>query len=184
MKKNIYLVGFMGTGKSTIGKELARVMGRKFLDMDVMLEKRFGKTINEIFNEKGEDFFRVEEKKLAFELAETHNQVIATGGGTIIIDEVREIFSKTGILICLFADKNNLISRLQRTDKRPMLKGDSLENKIETLMEERREIYEKVPLRVNTTNLSPKEAANKIADLLTKMKRIHDQLHNQYIIIS
>jgi shikimate kinase len=181
--RNIYIVGFMGTGKSTIGKELAQEMGRKFLDMDVVLEKRFGKSINEIFNEKGEDFFREEEKKLAFELADTYNQVIATGGGTITIEGVKELFSRTGILICLFADKSNLISRLQRTDKRPMLKGDSLETRIDALMDERREIYEKIPFRVNTTNLSPKEAAKKIVNLFGLRQRALDQLQNQYIII-
>jgi shikimate kinase len=184
MKKNIYIVGFMGTGKSTIGKELARLLGRRFLDMDAMLEKSLGMTINEIFEREGEEFFRAEEKKLAFELIKTNNQVISTGGGTINDEDVREAFSKNGIMICLFADRDNLISRLQRTDKRPLLKGDSLEKRVNKLMNERMEIYDKIPLRVNTTNLSPKEAAAKIVDLFKIRQKILDQLQNQYIIIS
>lgn len=184
MKKNIYLVGFMGTGKSTIGKELARLIGRKFIDMDEMIEKRLGMSINEIFEKKGETFFREEEKKLAVELSDTNNRIIATGGGTINDKETRELFSQTGILICLIADKGNLVTRLKRTDKRPMLRGEKMEEKVSDLLDERKEIYEKIPLKVNTTNLSPKEAAIKIVNLFKVRQKILDQLQNQYIVIS
>jgi len=183
-KQNIYLVGFMGTGKSTIGKELAQRLGRKFLDMDQVLEKRLGMTISEIFEKKGQAFFRAEEKKLAFELVQTGNQVISTGGGTIADEDVKEAFRRSGLLICLFADKDNLISRLQRTDKRPLLKGESIEKRVETLLAERKELYDKIPFKVNTTNLSPKEAAAKIVNLLRILKTKLDQIHDQYIIIS
>ncbi len=184
MKKNYYLVGFMGTGKSTIGKELATRLGRKFLDMDQLLEKRLGMTVSEIFEKRGQEFFRAEEKKLAFELVQTSNHVIATGGGAIADEDVKAALQRSGILICLFADKDNLISRLQRTDKRPLLKGESIEKKVEMLLEDRKAIYDKIPLRVNTTNLSPKEAADKIVNLIKVMKKKLDQLHDQYIIIS
>jgi shikimate kinase len=182
MKKNIFIVGFMGTGKSTIGRELARLLGRQFLDMDVMVEKRFGMSVNQIFSEKGEEFFRQEEKKLAFELSLTNNKVIATGGGTIMDEDVRATFAQKGILICLFTDKHHLITRLTRTDKRPLLKGD-VENKVDRLLEERREIYDSIPLKVNTTNLSPKEAARKIVDLFHARQKVLDQLRDQYITI-
>ncbi|MDQ7822418.1 MAG: shikimate kinase [Candidatus Eremiobacteraeota bacterium] len=184
MQKNIYLVGFMGTGKSTIGKELARLTGRKFIDMDLMLEKRLGMTIGEVFEAKGELFFRAEEKKLAFELAETHNRVIATGGGTILDEDIKATFASHGIMICLITDRGNLISRLNRTDKRPLLKGEALEERVARLMEERKDIYDKIPLKVDTTNLSPKEAAEKIVNLFKIRQKILDQLQNQYIIIS
>jgi len=183
-KQNIYLVGFMGTGKSTIGKELARLLGRKFLDMDLVIERRLGMTVSEIFEKRGQEFFREEEKKLAFELVQAGNQVISTGGGTIANEDIKAAFKRSGLLICLFAEKNNLISRLQRTDKRPLLKGESIEKRVETLLEERKELYDKIPFRVNTTNLSPKEAAVKIVNLLKILKTKLDQIHDQYIIIS
>lgn len=182
-RMNIYIVGFMGTGKSTVGKELARNMGRKFLDMDQLIESRIGKSIPEIFSERGEAYFRQEEKKLAYEIAMTNNKVVATGGGTILDEDVRALFSDNGILICLFTSSENLISRLSRTDKRPLLRDD-LENKVKRLIEERKEIYDRIPLKVDTTNLSPKEAANKIVDLFRLRQKALDQLRDQYITIS
>src|SRR5437879_3997154 len=108
----------MGTGKSTIGKELAKLLGRKFIDVDDAVERKFGMTVNEIFAQKGEEFFRDEEKKLALELSESHNRVVATGGGTILDSDVRAAFGRTGLMICLFTNKDELVKRLERTSKR------------------------------------------------------------------
>jgi shikimate kinase len=186
MKKNIYLAGFMGTGKSTVGRELARLMGKKFIDMDALLEERLGMSINEIFDTQGEEFFRDKELELAQELSQTKNRVVATGGGTILIDEIRDIFSDSGLIICLIADKEQLISRLRRTDKRPLLRGDpeKIAQKVERLLEDRKNIYFKIPIRVDTTNLTPQEAARKIIETLKMRIRILDKLHNQYILIT
>ena len=184
LKRNVYLAGFMGTGKSTIGKELAKLLGRKFIDVDDAMEKRFGMTVNEIFASHGEEFFRVEEKKLALELAESHNRVVATGGGTILDPDVREAFHNTGLMICLFTTKDELVKRLERTSKRPLLKGSSVQERVEELMRQREEIYAKISIRVNTTNLTPQEAARKIVDLLRTRQRILDKLQSQYIVIS
>ncbi|MHB2019269.1 MAG: shikimate kinase [Candidatus Xenobia bacterium] len=184
MKRNIYLAGFMGTGKSTIGKELARLLGRKFIDTDIALEQKFSMTVNEIFATHGEDFFRDEEKKLALDLAATNNKVVATGGGTILEPEVREAFARTGLMICLFTNREELVKRLERTSKRPLLKGSSVEERVEELMRQRAEVYEKIGIRINTTDLTPQEAARKIQDLLKTRQRILDQLQSQYIIIT
>ncbi len=175
----------MGTGKSTIGRELARLLGRKFIDVDQALEQKFGLSVNDIFAQHGEEFFRVEERKLALELAETHNRVIATGGGTILDPDVRRAFTTQGLMICLFTQRDELVKRLERTSKRPLLKGAPvLEERVEQIMRERAAIYEKIPIRVNTTNLTPTEAARKIIDLLKTRQRILDQLQNQYIVIT
>jgi shikimate kinase len=186
IKRNIFLAGFMGTGKSTIGRELARFMGRKFVDMDQLLEARLGKTINEIFDDHGEDFFREKELELAKELVQQQNRVVATGGGTILNDEIRNLFADNGLIICLVADKDQLIQRLKRTDKRPLLRGDREEiaEKVERLLEDRQNVYFRIPIRVDTTNLTPQEAARKIIDTLNMKIRILDQLHDQYIFIS
>lgn len=184
MKKNIYLVGFMGTGKSTIGRELAKIMGRQFLDMDHLMEKRFSMTVNQIYDTRGETFFREEEKKLAFELIELRNKVISTGGGTLLDDEVRQAFRQNGIMICLTADYNELVERLSRTDKRPNLRGENIQEKITRLLLERRDIFDQIPIKINTTNNTPKETAGKIIQLFKIRQNVLDKLQNGYLDIS
>ena len=162
-RNNLYLVGFMGTGKTTIGRELAKAMGRKFLDTDHVLEKRFGKSVNEIFAEDGEAAFREAEQALSLELAETENKVIGTGGGTIMDPVSLEAFEKSGLLLRLY------IGRLKRTSKRPLLAGETeeeVEAKIKKLLAEREEVYGKINLRLETTDLTPMIAAKKVHEFL------------------
>jgi shikimate kinase len=175
----------MGTGKSTVGRELARSLGRKFIDMDLMMESKLGKTINEAFDEYGEEFLKEQEILLAKELSQQSNRVVATGGNTILIDEVRQLFSETGLIICLVVDKEELVTRLKRTDKRPLLRGnkDELAEKVERLLEDRKNTYFQIPIRIDATNLTPPEAAKKIIDLLNMKIRILDKLHDQYFLI-
>lgn len=186
IKRNIYLTGFMGTGKSTIGRELARFLGKKFVDMDYMIEKREGMAVSGIFEKHGEEYFRKLEKEVAVDLSEQTGRVVATGGGTFLNKEIRELFFKTGLVICLFTEKEQLIKRLKRTEKRPLLKGDksAVADKVEKLLDERKEVYSKFSIRVNTTNLTPQEVAKKILDTLKTYRKILDKLHDQYIVIS
>lgn len=182
--RNIYLVGFMGTGKTTIGRELSRAMGRKFMDVDLELERRLGLSVNEIFATHGEEFFRLREKELAMELAGTTGKVVATGGGTIVDPEIYEAFDNSGLLLCLYTRKEDLVSRLQRTDKRPLLSSPSpsgVAQKVDQLMEERREVYARVKLRMDTTNLTPMIAARKIHDLLKNRPILLDNGTDQVV---
>lgn len=168
-RNNLYLVGFMGTGKTTIGRELAKVMGRKFLDTDHVLEKRFGKTVNEIFSDEGEEAFRKAERELSVELSQTENKVIGTGGGTIMDPVSLEAFQNSGLLLRLYTRQTNLIGRLKRTSKRPLLKGETpeeVEAKIKKLLAEREQVYDKISLRLETTDLTPLIAARKVHDFL------------------
>lgn len=183
-RQNIYLAGFMGTGKSTVGRELARLMGRAFVDTDIALEKELGMSVNEIFAKKGEMYFREKEKALAIELSAKHNRIVATGGGTLLDPDVRRAFTTTGLIICLFTQREQLVQRLERTDKRPLLKGESVAKKVDDLLMKRKEIYDSISIRVDTTHLTPQEAARKIHDLLTIRQRILDHLQSQYIVIS
>lgn len=181
MRKNIYLVGFMGTGKSTIGRELAKVTGRAFIDMDHEIEKRLDMTVNKIFETFGEDFFRNKEKELAFELIEKSNYVVSTGGGTIMNEEIYDAFRRSGLMICLTTDKNELLERLARTSKRPQLQSDSLENKVEELLRERSIVFDSVPIKVNTSNRTPMEIVGKLVKLFkirnsVLEKLMHDSL--------
>ena len=183
-RHNIYLAGFMGTGKSTVGRELARLMGRKFVDTDHAIEQRVGLSVSDIFAQHGEAFFRECEKELAIELAGTMNRIVATGGGTLLDPEVRRVFSATGLIICLFTQREQLVQRLERTDKRPTLRGDSVARKVDDLLAKRKAVYDTISIRVDTTHLTPTEAARKIHDLLKIRQRILDHLQSQYIVIS
>ena len=168
-RNNLYLVGFMGTGKTTIGRELSKVMGRKFLDTDQVLEKRFGKSVNDIFAEDGEETFRKAERELAVELSQTENKVIGTGGGTIMDPISLQAFQGSGLLLRLYTRETNLIGRLKRTSKRPLLAGETpeeVEKKIRKLLAEREVIYGKINLRLETTDLTPLTAARKVHDFL------------------
>lgn len=183
-RHNIYLAGFMGTGKTTVGRELARLMGRKFVDLDEELVRREGMSIHEIFEEKGEDYFRVREREVALEIAETDNRVVATGGGTLLDPEVFRAFESSGVMICLYTRREVLISRLARSDKRPLLKDGDVPEKVDSLLEQRRHLYDRIRIRVDTTILSPMEAARKIHDLLEKYRKALDLLQGQYIELS
>ena len=176
----------MGTGKSTVGRELARYLGKKFVDMDDYIQKESGMSVSEIFAAYGEDYFREKELEAAKILSAQSGRIIATGGGTMLNHDIRELFMDTGLMICLFTDKDELVERLKRTDKRPLLKSETGEigEKVDKLLEERRNIYQCSAIRVNTTNLTPQEAARKIIDTLKTYQRILDKLHDQYILIS
>ncbi len=180
-KRNIYLAGFMGTGKSTIGKELARVLGRKFIDIDSELELRHGCSVEQMFARYGESWFRERERELCLEIAQTVNRVVATGGGTLLNDEVFEAFQSSGLLMCLYAQRDCLIERLSRTDRRPLLNEGDIEEKVDTLLAQRQALYDKIRIHVDTTNLTPMETARKIADLLNVRQKILDKLMDQYI---
>lgn len=184
MKKNIYLVGFMGAGKSTIGKQLAKETGRKFIDTDREIEKKFSMSINAIFEKEGEAFFRAEEKKLAFSIAEKSNMIVSAGGGTINDDEIFEKFRSSGIMICLYAGKSELISRLKRTNKRPVLKGGNIEDKVSSLLEERNRIFRKIPIRIDTTDKTPREVVKKLIDLFKIRESVLFKIQGQEIDIS
>jgi shikimate kinase len=173
-RKNVYLVGFMGTGKTTIGKELARLMGRKFIDIDQEIERRQGQTVAEIFAQQGESAFRGSEEQVALELAQASNRVVATGGGTILNPRIFEAFDGSGFLICLYTQQEDLVDRLQRTDKRPLLQGqseDEVRARVELLLEERKAVYDKVNLRLDTTHLTPLTAARKIHEAVSVRQR-------------
>lgn len=182
-KHNIYLVGFMGTGKSTIGRELARVMGRKCIDVDQELEKIHGCTVSEMFTNYGEEWFREKEYQLCKELSESTNKVVATGGGTLFNGDIFELFKSSGLLICLYTEKDRLIERLERANplKRPLLQNTDIPQKVDSLLEKRQWLYDKIKIRIDTTNYTPMETARKIAELLKKRQLILNRLMDQYI---
>ena len=160
--QNIILTGFMGTGKSTVGRVLARRMDRIFFDMDSAIEHRTGLTIPRIFATYSEPFFRAIERGLSHELAMQTNLVIATGGGALLDDESYQALAKTGFIVCFTATEDVIEARLRQSDERP-LAGQWRE-----LLEERRSQYAKIPYQIVTDDKSPDEIAEEVIGLWQK----------------
>jgi shikimate kinase len=153
-RQNIVLVGFMGTGKTSVGKAVAAQLGSTFVDMDDILEQRAGKPISRVFAEDGEPYFRARESELVKELAAQSGLVIATGGGIVLDPENVRIFAESGLVVCLWATPEEILRRVAHETHRPLLaSGDKME-RIATLLAKRRPLYEAIPCRVDTTQLS------------------------------
>ncbi len=163
--RNIVLVGFMGTGKTTVGKMIAEKTGMPLLDMDSLIVERAGKSINEIFAEDGEPHFRVLERELVQELAAQEGQIISTGGGIVLNPENIADFEKNGLVVCLLANSETVLDRVRHDSARPLLAGDK-EAKIVELLESRKPLYEAIAHKIDTNGRpSPEPTAQEIIDL-------------------
>ncbi|MGD9330299.1 MAG: shikimate kinase [Desulfobacterales bacterium] len=142
-ERNIILTGFMGTGKTTVGRRLAKRLGYAFVDTDALIEARCAMAVHEIFRERGEAFFRGMEATLARELATAVQQVIATGGRLMLDDRNAAVLSPTGPVFCLWATPEEVLARVARDTValRPLLSGPAPEDRIRALFEERRRGY-------------------------------------------
>ncbi len=170
MSDNVILVGFMGAGKSSVGRILARRLGRCFVETDEMITASEGRPIPEIFAEKGEAHFRALEDRVVRLLALKQGDVIATGGG-LPCDEGRlEALRATGTIVWLAGDFAALYERALRGGDRPMLQGKTREQ-IEALYEGRRPFYSRADLSVETTGLNPDQVAARVAAALAARQR-------------
>jgi len=168
MKSNIIVTGFMGTGKSVVAKELARKLKMEYIDTDQVIEGRQGLTIADIFAGHGENIFREQENKLVKELSQKENTVVATGGGTLLSSYNARILGQTGEIVCLYADSQTIHNRVKRKNNRPLLKGKNVLSEINRLLEERKKAYNNFTIKIDTTNLSVQEVADKIITLLKR----------------
>lgn len=140
--KNLILIGFMGAGKTTIGKILAKEKGMVFVDTDERIEAEQGKCIPDIFAEYGEAYFRDLETDLLRRMQEdTSGAVISVGGGMPVREENRELLRKLGCVIYLCASKETILSRVRNDGSRPLLNGDDLEERVTQLMKARESLY-------------------------------------------
>ena len=162
--RNIVITGFMGTGKTTIGRRLAAVLGRPFYDLDDLIQQQFGKTIPEVFAEEGEAAFRVAEAQLCARLAEERGIVLSTGGGALVSAQNRHALESSGVLICLTAAVNEILDRLDALHDRPLLPGtrDERAARIRELLDERRPAYGAIPHHVDTTGRTPEEIVDDV----------------------
>ena len=169
--RNIVLLGFMGTGKSTVAQILAQRLGRSVLEMDATLEQRAGKPISAIFAEEGEPHFRQMERALVQELAAQHGLVVSCGGGVVLNpDNVRDL-SATGLVVCLTATPEVILQRVAAATHRPLLEGGEKTKKIIELLTKRQPLYNAVPHRIDTACRTPAEIADLILTLFRQPTR-------------
>lgn len=138
---NIILCGFMGCGKSTIGRILSKRAGLEFVDMDLYIQDKAGMTVSEIFEKYGEERFREMETEACRELAERENLVIAAGGGTLAFQRNIDILKSSGRIIFIDVSYENLCIRLRRDTRRPLLQVENRDERIKELLEKRLPIY-------------------------------------------
>lgn len=162
MASNIYLVGFMGTGKTAVGREVARQLKLRFVDMDSIIEEREKKAISRIFEEDGEPYFRKIEKQVLKKISAEADSVISCGGGVVLDKENIRIMKQTGAVICLSARPGVIIARTRRYEHRPLLNVDNPEKKIKELLELRAPFYAQSDHTIDTSDLSVAEAVKRI----------------------
>ncbi len=174
MKNIIYLAGFMGSGKSTVGPILANTLGWIFFDLDRVIEEKTGKKIREIFEQDGEEYFRKLETETLKEVSVNNNVIISLGGGTIASDENIEILKNTGTLVYLKMSEEAAYERLKHKRDRPALKNTSedfskeqLMNTINELMKTRAKYYEQADFTIDTDKLSVGRTVDKIVKLFS-----------------
>ena len=157
---NIYLIGMMGSGKSTVGKTLSEKMHKPFIDLDSEIEKGTGKNISEIFDIDGEEQFRKMETK---QLKQYSESIVACGGGIVLKDENREFINENGIAILLLATMGELTQRLSNSGNRPLLSYDNTEEALTKLWMERQIDYlETANFTIETDGKNPEELTEEI----------------------
>lgn len=165
--RNIFLVGPMGAGKSTIGRALAKELKLDFFDSDEVIEQRAGADISWIFDIEGEEGFRQREIKVIDELTQKNNIVLATGGGVIISPENRSVLAARGTVIYLKTSLEQQYERTKRDTRRPLLQTDNLTLRLEELRDERQPFYEDLSdVSFETDKLTVKAVANNIIKYL------------------
>ena len=164
----------MAVGKSAIGRTLAKKLRRRFVDLDRVIERAEGSKVREIFEHKGEAYFRQLEKQALATVLEANNQVIATGGGVILDDQNLQILREKALLIGLSAEMDVLLARAGDATKRPLLQGSNRREKIEDLLRQRAARYAQAHVTIDTSNLTVDQVVKKIMGMLEVRKRPSD----------
>jgi shikimate kinase len=169
---NLVLIGYMGTGKSTVGKKLARRLGLKFVDSDHEVERVTGLTINEIFKKYKEVRFRSEEKAALRRLTANSGQVISTGGGAVVDPENVEMLKHNGFIVCLTAKPEILFERLKRKKDRPLLQTADPLATIRKMLTDRAPFYAKADATVDTSEMD-------LEAVIAEVTRLYREYSNQ-----
>lgn len=171
--RSVILAGFMGTGKSTVGRLLSRRLGLGFLDLDELIEKEAGMPVKDIFSAFGEAGFRDLESKAVKRLSSGElglELVVSTGGGAVIREENRTLLRGFGTLVCLKATPEEILRRVGNRPERPLLFGPDRQEKLDALLSERKIAYSDCDFEVDTTGHGIEEVAAIIHEYLSRQK--------------
>ena len=166
-KKNLVLLGMMGSGKSTIGYLLSKSLDIEFCDIDLIIEKEVGCKIAEIFNREGESSFRKIEEKTSIKILKLKNKVISLGGGAFLNENIRKEVLSNNISFWLDWKKDTLINRIKRNNKRPIVNGSN-EVEIKKLISKRVKIYSMADFKIDCEKFSKSDITRKIVDIYEK----------------
>lgn len=171
MLPNFVLIGFMGCGKSTVGRRLAGLTGHRFLDTDDAIVEVRNLSIPEIFSQLGEDGFRDLEQRAIENLVGVAGIVLSSGGGAILREPNREALKKIGIVVWLDAEPDTLFERATRTGRRPLLNTPNPRETFDTLLSSRRHLYESVAdVRFDSTHTEQDEVARKVLEEVMRFR--------------
>ncbi|MGM0501818.1 MAG: shikimate kinase [Bacillota bacterium] len=168
---NISLIGFMGTGKTTVGKKLAEELDYQFVDLDKEIVKEEGRKIPTIFAQDGEEYFRDVETKVTKKIGLRDQQVISTGGGVVLRNQNIANLKQNGILILLKATPQEIYQRTKDDNNRPLLEVEDPLTKIEALLTARRGDYQCTPYQIDTTDLSIAEVVEEALNIVDREKK-------------
>lgn len=168
MMDAIYLTGFMGAGKTTVGKALGEKLGISVIDTDAVIVNKENRPIDTIFREEGEDSFRRKETAVLYELP-TKDVIVTTGGGIVLKKENRDYMKKHGIVFFLYCSPEKTYARLENDTSRPLLKGDK-RKEIASRLVERMDRYLEADYVIDTSDLTIEETVAQISAHLDKMK--------------
>lgn len=161
--KNIVLTGFMGTGKTTVGKLIAKTLNRSFFDTDAMIEKQLESSISEIFKKAGEKAFREYETQVVSILSNVEDSVISCGGGLVLNQNNITSLRNNGVIINLYASAQHILNRIGEDDNRPIIKKMLHPfDEIKKLLIQRKAAYANCDLAIDTEGLTPEQVADKI----------------------
>jgi len=166
-RRNIVLTGFMATGKSSVGRQLANRLGYDFVDVDGLIEAEAGMPIPDIFTSQGEAAFRELEARMVELTAGRAGCVIATGGGAIVNPRNLAALKRNGVIVALTADPDVILSRIGAGADRPLLAGGEKRERIQRLLDARASAYAKADLSVDTSNRSVDEVVDQLVALLS-----------------
>jgi shikimate kinase len=162
--KNIVLTGFMGTGKTEVGRELARLLDMKLIDVDTEIEKSQKMAINEIFKHFGEPWFRQIETEMIKKVSGDKNIIISAGGGAVLKQENMDTLRKDGIIVCLTATPETILKRTSNNRGRPLLLVENPLERIKELLNFRKPFYEKADVMIDTEGKTPLQIVEEIME--------------------
>ena len=172
MPDNIILTGFMGTGKTQVGRRLAKRLGWRFIDTDLIIEQELGTSIRQLFAEKGEAYFRGQERRVIARVCQDQRCVIATGGGAIVDPANAQQLQNSGLLICLTATPEVILARVRGNTDRPLLQAEDPLATIRSLLARRSDAYARAQLTIDTSQQSVEQVVAAVLNAYRDYARV------------